>query len=136
MAKITRRKNSELVTNKFTTNLTKSDSAIKGDRARIAGTSAEKAQRKIIDNLIEKQDELILEQIKLSDLNPTTNTSLIVGDGQFNGTQWAEKMHEIKVALLNVEVELEIAEETYEEWFAPIAGKKATSSSTKSEETV
>lgn len=130
MAKITRRKNAELVNNKFTTNLTKSDSVIKGDRARIAGTSAEKAQRKIIDRLVEKQDELILEQIKLSDLNPTTNTSLLVGDGSFNGNQWAEKMHEIKVALLNVEIELEVAEETYEEWFLPVI-KKATTKTTQ-----
>jgi len=121
MAKLTRRgQNDSQTVNNFTLNLTKGNDAIKGDRARVACSSAERSQRKIIDEIIDRQDKLLLERENLSDLSPRNTTSLVFAGGNFDGDKWARRMQDIELQLVNIEVELEVAEGLYEKWFAPV----------------
>lgn len=108
------------VHNHFTASLTRGNEAIRGDRARVACSAAERAQRKIIDGIKDKLDKLIIERENLSDLNPRNTTSLVFAGGNFDGEVWAHRMNSIELDLVNLEVELQVAENTYDKWFAPI----------------
>lgn|SRR5574343_1051605 len=104
--------------NKFEQNLVKSDASIKQTRARIIASQAKSAQEKIIQGLKDKKDNLELELENLQDLSPTSTTSLVLAGGKdFDSTKWAQKLQEIKLALITNKVELDAAQATYDEWF-------------------
>jgi hypothetical protein len=126
------RQNEESLHDNFTLNLTKGNEAIKGDRARVARSSAERELRKIIDSIIDRQDKLMLERENLSDLSPRNTTSLIFAGDNFDGAKWAKRMSEIELELLNIDVELEATEALYDQWFTPVEKPvKSTASSRK-----
>ena len=48
---------------------------------------------------------------------PNSELSLRVVRKEFDTNQWAEDTQNVKVELLNNEIELATAQETYDEWF-------------------
>ena len=58
--------------------------------------------------------------LQVSDLAPTSELSLMVVQKDFKAIDWVTKLHKLKVEKANIEIELEIAKETYEEFFAEI----------------
>jgi hypothetical protein len=106
--------------NKFIKELTLSGVDLKGKRASILSSQVTSAQTSLINDLKGKRDQLELKLEDLTDLAPKSTTSLKVGHKEFNATQWVREVHDTKVALEEAELELSIAEETFEEWFSEL----------------
>ena len=104
--------------NKFTANLTLPESGIKGKRASILASSAETAHNDLISRLTKEYNTLELTLENLNDLSPDSTTSLKVGGDDFDAEVWVQKMQDTKIALLNKKIELRVAKETHQEWFA------------------
>lgn len=105
------------MSNKFIKSLTGSDSSIKEQRAILIGAQAENAQATLLINLRKEVSGLQLQIDKMSDLGPEATTDLRVGK-EFNADTWVRDLQNLKISLLNRQVELETAEATYDEWFA------------------
>ena len=104
--------------NKFIQNLTANESGIKAKRANILANQAKTAQTDLINRLTREKDALDLRLDSLQDLAPDSTTSLKVGGENFNPDQWVKDVQSIKVQITNKKVELLLAEETFNEWFA------------------
>lgn len=103
--------------NKFITNLTASSDNIKSARAALISENAEASQRKLIETLKEIKRKLEGQKLALSDLYPDSELSLLVTKTSFDADKWARDLQNIKVSLLNNQVELKSAQETFDEWF-------------------
>lgn len=103
--------------NKFIKNLTLSDSGIKEKRARILGEQAKTAQQDLVTRLTKEKNSLDLKLDSLQDLAPDQNTSLRPGGENFNADTWVNQIQDTKIELLNKQIELKIATETFTEWF-------------------
>lgn len=101
---------------KFEKNLTASNESIKGTRAKLACDAAEAATEKIIAEIKDRKRKLEMKLAKLDDLNPDTTVSLNVSDN-FNPDTWASEMQNTKVALVLVNGELKVAQETMKDYF-------------------
>jgi hypothetical protein len=95
--------------NKFATGIVQDASSIKKQRATALGKETADAQIDLIRALEKEKRELDNELMNLTDLRSASKN--------FNATTWVKKLQEIKVELLNVEVQLEVAFETQKEWF-------------------
>lgn len=102
--------------NKFVKNLTASNADIKGKRSEVVARRAKASQSNLVNKLQDEKDELELIVERLSDLFPDSTVSLKVAEN-FDSNKWVKDMQDAKIALLNKEVELKAAKETYKEWF-------------------
>lgn len=107
------------MSNKFIKNLITGDSGIKEKRAGIVAQQAENAQTKLLTRLKTEKSNLELKIDQLQDLSPTDSTSLKVGGDNFDPEVWVLEIHNAKVELATKEIELEIAQKSYDEWFGP-----------------
>ena len=104
--------------NLFVNNLTKSNTEIKATRAERIAKATEKSQRTLVDKLDAEVDALKAHMEDLEDLSPDTELSLQpVKDGEFNSDKWCAEMQRTQIALLNKELELQIAKATYAKYF-------------------
>jgi len=103
--------------NKFQKNLTASNSEIKAARAKAIAESAAAEQRSIILELEGELRKLNNQKMDLEDLSPDSELSLRPARGDFDAVTWVRKMQNIKVAILNKEIELQVATETENEYF-------------------
>lgn len=103
--------------NKFVTGLVQDASGIKKQRATALGKETADAQIDLIRVLEKEKRELDNELMNLTDLSPENEFDLRPTSKNFNATTWVKKLQEIKVELLNVGVQLEVALETQKEWF-------------------
>jgi len=101
--------------NKFVKKLTKSNQNIQKERAENFAQRAELKHKGIVDELTEKKLDLENEISELADLAPESTTSLTIKDK--DPEEWAKEMQRLKEELLEVNVQLKVAEETTQEWF-------------------
>ena len=107
----------ETKTPKFKELLESSNEQVIKRRAKIVNEQAEREMRKIVDNLKEKLSDIEMKLLDQSDVSPDSTLSTEVVKKNFNPKTIFLKIHELKVEKTTVEVELEIAKETYAEWF-------------------
>ena len=103
--------------NKFMKNLTSGETGIKEKRAGILSQQAENAQTELLTRLRGERSDLELKIDRLSDLAPDSTTSLKVGGDNFDAKAWVLEIQTAKVELAAKDVELDIAQKTYDEWF-------------------
>ena len=103
---------------KFAKTLTQSNKAIKAARANIIAASAEESQNDIVRVLRKEKRDLEFRLLNLTDVAPDSELSLRVVKADFNPTKLFSEIQEVKVNLATKNVELNLAEETYKEWFA------------------
>lgn len=102
--------------NKFVKKLTQSNQNIQKERAENFAQRAELKHKGIVDELKEKKLDIENEISELSDLAPESTTSLTIQDK--DPEQWAKEMQRLKEEKLEVEVQLNLANGTTEEWFS------------------
>lgn len=105
-------------TNKFISSLTASNKDIKEARARRVSEDAYDSMDELVRDLKKEKRELERRLDNLSDMNRDSELSLKVIKDNFDAKAWGKEIQEIKVALKMKEVELAVAEETFEEWFS------------------
>ena len=113
--------------NKFTSQITLSGADIKGKRAGLISSQVESAQKALVNTLEAKKNDLEMKLDSLTDLAPTSTTSLKVGGKDFSASQWVQDVQSTKVALEEAKLELQIAEETLKEWFTEEVADQAPS---------
>ena len=102
---------------KFQEMLTANSGTIKASRAKLIASSAEEAQSEIVRTIRKELRALEFKLLNLTDIAPESELSLMVVKKDFNAYQLFEDIQSTKVARLNKKVELQVAEETYSEWF-------------------
>ena len=102
---------------KFLDRMSQNDSKALVARARQIDTQAKIAQEAIVAKLKNDKARLELKLQDLTDFAPETTQSLRPGVKDWNPSQWAKELHEVKLALYENSVELQIAESTMAEFF-------------------
>lgn len=103
--------------NKFTELISNNTSSTLTRRASSIATAAEIAQQNIVNQLKQKKSEVELQIINLTDLAPESSDSLRPGDKDWDAKEWALQLQEAKQTLYNINIQLKLAEETYNEYF-------------------
>lgn len=103
--------------NKFITLISNNGSQTLVRRAETLATAAEIAQQNIINTLKQEKSALQMKIMNLTDFAPETTDSLRPGDKDWDAKQWAIELQETKQALYDVDIQLKIAESTYNEYF-------------------
>lgn len=103
--------------NKFTTNLTSSAGQIKEQRATLISADAQASQEELLRKLNQDARDLNRKILALSDMYPDSELSLLVTKSNFDAFRWTNETQALKVQLLNKQVEISIAQKTYDEWF-------------------
>ena len=103
--------------NKFIELISNNGSSTLVRRAENISTAAEVAQLNIINQLKQEQSRLEMQIINLTDFAPETTDSLRPGDKNWDATKWAKELQETKEQLYDVNIQLKLANETYEEYF-------------------
>lgn len=103
--------------NKFVKTLSASDSSIKETRATILSEQTEIEASTMVQNL--KKEKLTLQSkiSQMTDLAPETSDSLRPGSKDFNAAKWIKDLHTFKMQLKLKQIELDEAENIYNEWF-------------------
>lgn len=104
--------------NKFAKLLSGSSKEIRGARAVILAEDARFAQEGLLRKLEEEVRDLERQLITATDLYPESELSLMVTRKDFNPKAWVERIQSVKLALAEKTIELDVAKETFAEWFA------------------
>lgn len=107
-----------MANNKFTKVLTQSFPELRAQRADNQSSMVEVSQMNLVNSLKNQYLTLQNKLEALTDLGPSTTVDLKGPD--INPQDWVREVQGLKVQLLEVEVQLNIAIETYEEWFSEI----------------
>ena len=102
---------------KFLQMMSQNDSKALVARASQINVQAKIAQQNIVQNLKNEIAEVEIEIQNLTDFAPDTTQSLRPGVKGWNPTKWASDLQEAKTHLYELNVELKIAEKTFEEFF-------------------
>lgn len=89
-------------------------------RAEILSTAAEVAQQNIVNQLKQQKTQLEMKVTNLTDFAPETTDSLRPGDKDWDAAKWAKELQETKEQLYDINIQLKIAEDTYNEFFKEI----------------
>ena len=89
-------------------------------RAETISTAAEVAQLNIVNQLKQEKSRLEMQIINLTDFAPETTDSLRPGDKNWDAAKWAKELQETKEQLYDINIQLKIAEDTYNEFFKEI----------------
>lgn len=89
-------------------------------RAQSLATSAEIAQQNLVNNLKQQKVNLELKIAALTDLAPESRDSLRPGDKDWDASKWAKELQDTKQALHMLNIQLQLAQETYDEYFTEI----------------
>ena len=89
-------------------------------RAGSLATSAEIAQQNLVNELKQQKVSLELKITSLTDLAPESRDSLRPGDKDWDAKQWVKDLQDTKQALYMLEIQLKLAQETYDEYFKEI----------------
>jgi hypothetical protein len=103
--------------NKFETMLNQSSSAIRGQRAILVAKYAKKAQEALVRDLDDKLDVVQEQLLATTDIYPQSELTLMVTNDKFNPQEWVKRLQSLKIQKANLEIELSLAQETYEEFF-------------------
>jgi transglutaminase/protease-like cytokinesis protein 3 len=102
---------------KFLQMMSQNDSKALVARASQINVQAKIAQQNIVQNLKNDIAEVEIEIQNLTDFAPDTTQSLRPGVKGWNPTKWASDLQDAKTRLYELNVELKIAEKTFEEFF-------------------
>jgi hypothetical protein len=89
-------------------------------RAEILSTAAEVAQQNIVNQLKQQKNQLEMKVSNLTDFAPETTDSLRPGNKDWDAAKWAKELQETKEQLYDINIQLKIAEDTYNEFFKEI----------------
>lgn len=104
--------------NKFASVLSASKSDILGNRAKNLAEEATIEVESFVGNLRKELCQLKSKLNDLTDLAPENTYSLRPGSKNFNAAEWVKELHSIKMAITVKELELQEAQDIYDEWFA------------------
>lgn len=90
---------------------------IREARAKLTTETAKEAAVDLVRKYTKERRELEIQLDKLTDLNRDGELSLKVVKDSFEPATWLREMHKIKCDIAIKEVEVQMAEEIYEEWF-------------------
>ena len=102
---------------KFLQMMSQNDSKTLQARAAVINTQAELHQKNLINALKQKRAEVELKIQSLTDFAPENTQSLRPGAQNWNPKQWVTELQNAKVTLAEIELQLKIAEDTYEDFF-------------------
>lgn len=103
--------------NKFTKLITEGADKTLQRRAEAVSTAAEIAQQNLVNKLKLEKSNLELKITNLTDLAPDSKDSLRPCDANWNANEWVTSLQKAKQDLYNVNIQLKIAEDTYNEYF-------------------
>jgi len=103
--------------NKFQKLIADSSSNTLKRRAKSISTQAEIAQQTVVNTLKSKVSELELKVENLTDFAPSSTYSLRPGTDNWNPSEWATELQRTKWEVFLAKQQLEIAENTYKEFF-------------------
>lgn len=103
--------------NKFQELISGNGNSVLARRASTLATQAEIAQQTLVNTLKQKKSELEMTITNLTDLAPESTDSLRPGSKDWNATNWAIELQRTKFELWQVNKQLELANETYNEYF-------------------
>jgi len=104
--------------NKFAKQLSKTAKSLGEDRATRWANGAMRAQRTIMDRLQTKKDNVEEQLENHNDLSTLVhNSNPGRGKGEFEAEAHMEKIQELEVRLLEVNVEMKAAQGTWDKWF-------------------
>jgi len=103
--------------NRFTELISDTTNATLKRRASAIAQAAEIAQQNIVNGLKKKQTQLTLKVQALTDLSPDSTESLRPGSKDWDADKWATELQQTKQELYFVEVQLKLANETFDEYF-------------------
>lgn len=104
--------------NKFISAIAGSAEGIKLARAEAVATQAKLAQEALINSLATTVNELQAALTRTLDIGPDTTDSLRPVGPNFDAGQWVKDVQSLNVDLKRANERLEIARQTYAEWFA------------------
>lgn len=86
-------------------------------RAAQLATSAEIAQQNLVNALKQERTNIELRIASLTDLAPDSTDSLRVGSKDWDAVKWVKELQKAKQELYNVNIQLKLALETFDEYF-------------------
>jgi hypothetical protein len=102
---------------KFQEIISDNSSASLKRRAAQISTSAEIAQQNLVNALKQEKTNIELKIANLTDLAPDTTDSLRPGSKDWNAIDWVKNLQAAKQELYQVDIQLKLAEETFNEYF-------------------
>ena len=103
---------------KFAKMLSADSSAVLGNRAKNLAESAVLEVDSFISNLRKEKLQLNSKINDLTDLAPENTFSLRPGSPDFDPAKWIAELHRTKMMLTLKEMEIQEAQDIYDEWFA------------------
>lgn len=102
---------------KFLNVLGKNVKEIKGARAVIIGEDAEAAASTLVRDLKDNLRKLRSRLLTLEDINANAAFTTNPVKENFDAGAWIRQMHSLRLEILDTEIELDMAEKIYDEWF-------------------
>lgn len=106
--------------NNFQKNLAKDAKGVLAQRIDILAEQTAAAQQKLLNNLLDKRRQLNLRLLNLIDLSPANTYDLKPGGDNYNPDKWVAEKQEIEIQLLNLQVEIDAAQGTIDEYFTEL----------------
>ena len=103
--------------NKFVTLISSNGNEALKRRAATIAQNAEVAQQNLVNNLKQRKIEIDLKIADLTDLAPDSSVSLRPGNKDWDAKKWVADLQQAKQDKYSVEIQLKLAEETYNEYF-------------------
>ena len=110
--------------NKFAKMLGSSSKEIRGARATLLSEDARFAQEELVRTLESEKRDLDRKLVAATDLYPDSELTLMVTRKDFEAKAWVSHIQKLKVALTAKNIELNLAKETYAEWFTEVPVKE------------
>lgn len=86
-------------------------------RAAQISTSAEIAQQNLVNALKQEKTNIELKIAGLTDLAPDSTDSLRPGSKDWDAVKWVKDLQTAKQELYQIDIQLKLAEETFNEYF-------------------
>jgi hypothetical protein len=109
--------NNEVKVNKFTQLISDNGDSVLKRRAGNLATTAEIAQQTLINDLKNKKATLELQLANLTDLAPNNKLDLTPSSESWDPNKWVTEVQNTKQQLYNLDIQLQLAEATYNEFF-------------------
>jgi hypothetical protein len=103
---------------KFAKMLSASNAEIKEKRAEMLSSKTKLEAQTLLNNLTRDRSELENELVNLTDLAPDNTYSLRPGSAEFKADEWVKSLHRVKMDISLKDIEIKIAQEIFDEWFA------------------
>lgn len=107
--------------NKFTKLIASNGDAVLVKRAETIAKNAKISQENLINRLLEEKNNKELELDRITDLAPKDKNSLVAVDSDWNPKEWVLKVQEIKQDLYSLDIQIKIAQQTFDEFFKEIS---------------